>query len=471
MSFDVPKDENFTLNNQQIPSHQIQEWDHNHLIHPWEDLAGDADEHIMVSKAKGIHLYNSEGRPFIDGPGGMWCVNIGYGRTEMAEAIAEQVMRMNYSSPWFTANEPSAILAHQLADRAPGDLNNVFFSNGGSDAVDSALRFVQYRNNVLGRPNKKKVIARQKGYHGSSFLSASVSGKERDRAFMDTYEDMVHFLPNVNPYLRPAEVSVEEWCDAKVKDLEDAISTIGASSIAAFIAEPVLSSGGVIIPPDGYHERTLRLCRAHDIVYISDEVVTGFGRLGHWFASKEVFGIVPDIITCAKGLTSGYLPMGAMIISDRLIADIKDNVDHSATFNNGYTYSGHPVCAAAALKNIEIIEEENILGHVRDVAPHFQARLKAIGEKYDIIGDARGIGMIGCLEGAAAPGASEEVKLKIDYEFGDLMDKLCEKRGLLVRPLINMCVFSPPLIINRDEIDQMFDILDEAVAEVERQML
>jgi adenosylmethionine-8-amino-7-oxononanoate aminotransferase len=205
---------------------------------------------------------------------------------------------------------PSALLAKKLAGFAPGDLKHVFFTTCGSTAVDSAIRFVHFYNNVLGRPRKKKVISREKSYHGSTYLSASMSGKSRDKEGLDTANERVHLLPDVNPSRRPEGMSVEDFLAEKITDLETAIQTLGAENVGAFIAEPVLASGGVIIPPKGYHKRCLEVCRQHDVLYISDEVVTAFGRLGHWFASKEVFDIEPDIITCAKGLTSGYVPMG-----------------------------------------------------------------------------------------------------------------------------------------------------------------
>jgi putrescine---pyruvate transaminase len=207
----------------------------------------------------------------------------------------------------------------------------------------------------------------------------------------------VRFLPDVNPNRRPEGMSLDAWCDAKVADLENLIAEVGAEKIGAFIAEPILCSGGVIVPPPGYHRRTLEICRKHDILYISDEVVTAFGRLGHWFASEDVFGITPDIITCAKGLTSGYLPLGACIISDRVMERMT-GPDQDVLFSNGYTYSGHPVSCAAALENIAIFEREGILEHVRAITPHFQARLRKLGEQFDIVGDARGMGLLGCLE-------------------------------------------------------------------------
>lgn len=456
--------------NSQISADAVQHWDNQHFMHPWESLGTGDPNRPVAAGAEGIYLYDPEGRPYIDGPGGMWCVQIGYGRQEMADAIAAQTMQIAYHSPWAFASEPSAVLARKIAEMAPGDLNTVFFTTGGSSAVDSALRYVQFYNNLRGKPEKKLIIGREKGYHGSTYLAASVTGKERSRTRMDVDQNLVRFIGNVNPYVRPEGMSIEQWCDAKVNELEQMILAEGPENVGAFIAEPVLASGGVIVPPPGYHKRTLEVCRNYDVLYISDEVVTGFGRLGHWFASEDVYGITPDIITCAKGLTSGYLPLGAMILSDRLWNEISSDDREHIMFSNGYTYSGHPVCCAAALKNIEIMEREGILEHVREITPHFHERLDALG-KYDIVGDTRGAGLIGCVEGVAAPDLPEEKRLAIDIEFGERVDAKCEENGLIVRPLINMCVFSPPLIINRDEIDRMFDILDGAIAEVQREMM
>ncbi|QFT96122.1 Omega-amino acid--pyruvate aminotransferase [Roseovarius sp. THAF8] len=444
----------------------LNEWDRNHQIHPWAAMdAWQESDYHPIESAEGIYLWDADGKRYIDGPGGMWCVNIGYGRKDMAAAIAEQVMRLPYTSPWTTTTDPSTILAKKIADLAPGDLNNVFFTTGGSTAVDTALRTMHFMNNALGRPDKKIVIAREKGYHGSTYLASTVTGKERDKSRFDVEKRLVRFLPDVNPYTRPDGMSVEDWCAAKVADLEDMIAELGADRIGAFIAEPILCSGGVIIPPEGYHKRTLEICRKHDILYISDEVVTAFGRLGHWFASEEVFGIVPDIITCAKGLTSGYLPLGACIISDRVMERMT-GPDENVLFSNGYTYSAHPVCCVAALKNIEIMEEERILDHARAITPKFQARLRAL-ERFPIVGDLRGMGLLGCIEGRPdTPGTS----LAAERKLGALLDEACEKRGLLVRPLINMAVFSPPLIITEAQVDEMFDLLEDALEDVTAQM-
>ena len=235
--------------------------------------------------------------------------------------------------------------------------------------------------------------------------------------------------------------------------------------MGAFIAEPILASGGVIIPPPGYHRRCLEICRAHDILYISDEVVTGFGRLGHWFASEEVFGIRPDLLTCAKGLTSGYLPLGACLISDRAMERVSGPEHEDVLFSNGYTYSGHPVSCAAALENIAIFEREALLEHVRAVSPHFLARLDALRTS-PIVGDTRGIGLVGCVEGRLS---GDGDRLALDREFGARIDRRCEELGLIVRPLVNMCVFSPPLVITEAQIDEMFDILEQAIRSVATQ--
>ncbi|MEM7070284.1 MAG: aminotransferase [Pseudomonadota bacterium] len=470
---------NFNINNDNILKQRdhnevsyddVSKWDNRHYVHPWQVMDQKDDDRLIASNAEGIYLYDHHHKRYIDGPGGMWNMQIGYGRKEMAETIAHQAMQLTYHSPWSFASRPGSILARKLAELSPGDLNRVFFTTGGSSAVDTALRFVFFYNNVRGKTDKKKIIAREKGYHGSTYLSATMSGKERDQKHMDTEKRLVHFLPNVNPYLRPNDMTLDQWCDEKIQDLEQAILKEGADQVAAFIAEPVLSSGGVIIPPKNYHKSCLEICRKYDVLYISDEVVTAFGRLGHWFASEDVFGIVPDIITCAKGLTSGYMPLGAVLISEKLLKETEEIDQGQTAFSNGFTYSGHPVACAAALKNMDIIERENLLKHVQQIAPYFQEKLHAL-RKHDIVVDTRGIGLIGCIEGSPTIHIKEEDRLQQDYQFGALLDQTCEEMGLIVRPIINMCVFSPPLIITKSQIDEMYDILDRALTKVSRSLL
>ena len=437
---------------------QYTTYDNEHFLHPWEGMADlGTQERTFSHQAKGIYVTDAQGRTLIDGPGGMWCVQIGYGRVDMAKAITNQVLQSAYYSPWNMTSAPAAKLARKLAQLTPGDLNHVFFTTGGSTAVDTALRFTQFYNNALGRPDKKHIISRAQAYHGSTYLAASVSGKERDRTFMDTVTEWVHFLPHVNPLHRPGGQSVEAFCDAKVADLEQAILSIGADRVAAFIAEPILASGGVIIPPQGYQRRCWELCQQNDVLYIADEVVTGFGRLGHWFASEEVFDMTPDLMTSAKGLTSGYLPLGGCFISERLINQLKGM---DATFANGYTYSGHPVSCAAALKNIEIIEQENLLEHVREVSPYFLQRLQKL-QDLPIVIDVRALGLVGCVECSIDP--LGQASLEDDAKLGYRIDAHCQALGLIVRPIINMCVLSPALIISRSQIDDMLAILEQGI--------
>jgi len=444
-----------------INQQQLRDWDNTHFIHPWEGMGElGANERMFSEAAHGIHVTDENGKRLIDGPGGMWCVQLGYGNGELADAMAHQARELAYFSPFNGTNSVSARLAHEIAARAPGDLNRVFFTTGGSTAVDTALRFVQFRNNVLGKPEKKTVISRQKAYHGSTYLAASVSGKERDKGWLDQADGLAYFLPDVNPYRRAKGMDIATFLDEKIADLENAILTIGPDKVAAFIAEPILASGGVIVPPEGYHRRCLEVCRQHDVLYISDEVVTGFGRLGHWFASEPVFGITPDIITCAKGMTSGYAPMGACILADHLIDDVAGGGSPNATFANGFTYSGHPVSAAVALKNIEIFERDRVLEHVRAVAPLFQERLHALRD-LPLVGDTRGMGLVGCIECEADHDGTD--RLALDHEVGARIDAHCQALGLIVRPIINMCVFSPPLIISADQINHMFDILAQGI--------
>ncbi|KAA3621509.1 MAG: aminotransferase [Proteobacteria bacterium] len=432
-----------------------------HVIHPWECFdRRHLDSRTVITRGEGIYVYDSEGNRLIDGPGGMWCVNVGHGRAELAEAMADQARQLAYYSPWSLSNVPAATLARRLATYTPGDLNNVFFTTGGSTAVDSALRFVAFYNNLKGRPEKKLIVSRADAYHGSTYLSASCSGKARDKNYLDFASHLVHHLSSPNPYHRPEGMSVEAFVELKVEELESRILELGPERVAAFIAEPILASGGVIIPPPGYHARCLEICRRHDVLYISDEVVTAFGRLGHMFASEAVFEIVPDIITCAKGITSGYIPLGAVAISDRLISEVGDNENRGATFANGFTYSGHPVACAVALKNIEIIENEGLLEHVRRVGPYFQQQLKTL-EALPIVGEVRGEGLMACVE--CVTDKSTRMPLNMAYEIGNRIDAHCQRLGLIVRPIINMCVISPPLIIDERQVDEIVERLRKGI--------
>ena len=444
--------------------------DRDHIIHPWIDLGtAKTREPLIVAGAEGVQIYDSRGHRMIDGIGGMWCVNIGYGREEMAQAIADQVRKIPYFSPFGLISTPPAIeFGARLAEYTPGDLKHVFFATGGSTAVDSALRFVQFYNNFIGRPEKKHIITRDWAYHGSTYLSASVSGKPGDRGNLDFITDTIHHLPAPNPYRRPAGMSEAEFLDAKVADLENKILELAPDKVACFIAEPLLASGGVIVPPKGYHKRTWEICRKYDVLYISDEVVTGFGRLGEIFASEPVFDIVPDIITSAKGLTSGYIPLGAFFVSDRLYAVMTGPEGKGKYFTNGFTYSAHPVACAAGLKNLEIIEREHILDHVRKTGPYFQERLKTLLD-LPLVGDVRGSHMMCAVECVMDKTTKESPPSAWEVAFRIIRHAM--EQGLLVRPLGNTVVLSPPLIITRKQIDEVVDMLGKAIKAVADELI
>ena len=428
----------------------------NFYIHPWENIEKlGANERTIISRSEGIYVYDSEGNRLIDGPAGMWCVNAGHGRREIADAMARQALEMPYFSPWSVGTLPSGALAEKLAELSPGDLNHVFFATGGSTAVDSALRFSMFYNNYRGCPEKKHIISRQEAYHGSTYLAASASGKPRDKTYLDFETDFVHLIPSPHPKRRPAGMSMDEFRDAKVADLEAKILELGPERVAAFIAEPILASGGVVVPPPGYHRACLEVCRRYDVLYISDEVVTGFGRLGHFFASEPVFDIVPDMITCAKGLTSGYAPLGAVLISDRLLEEVRGE---GAVFSNGFTYSAHPVACAAALATIDIMEREQMMGHAQSVGPYLQEQLRTL-EELPLVSEVRGLGLMGCVD-CAIPGRET---LAAEYDFGARIDRHCQRLGLIVRPIYSMCVMSPPLTITRDQIDELVSILRRGI--------
>ncbi|WP_425487666.1 aminotransferase [Mycoplana rhizolycopersici] len=431
-----------------------------HLVQPWP-VSGSigAEARGRLEGGDGIYVTDAAGRKLIDGPAGMWCVNAGHRRKELAEVMAAQAMELSYNSPWYTTNAPAARLSGRLAGHAPDGLDHVFYTTGGSSAVETALRFMQFANNVKGRGEKKLIVSRQGAYHGSTYLSASLNGRPRDQDWMDGAGEQVVKLSCPNPFRRPDGVAAAEFCDYLVAEFLDVIETVGAERIGAFVAEPVMASGGVIVPPDGYLRRIRELCRQNDILFIADEVVTAFGRLGHVFASQEVFGLDPDMITFAKGVTSGYFPLGGVMIAGRLLEELRRSNHSEAMFAHGLTYSSHPVGCAVALKNLDLLED-GLLEHARSVSGHFQSSLKAL-EELPLVGEVRGMGLMACVECVADRVSNNP--LTLDLEVGKRIDNHCQELGLLVRPLINMCVMSPPLTISTGQIDDMAAILRRGI--------
>ena len=436
--------------------------DLDHYIHPWTDFSTFKEEgSLIMAESEGAYVIDSEGNRYIDGIGGLWCVNIGYANEEMAQAIAEQVRRITYYSTFtHLTTPPAAELASKLAELTPGKLNHVFYGTGGSMSNDTAIRIIHFYFNRLGKRNKKKIISRTDGYHGSTYLAMTLTGIEFDHQGFDLAPDLVHHIPAPNPYRRPDGMSLEAFCDEKVADLENKILELGPENVACFIAEPIMGAGGVIVPPPGYHRRTREVCDRYEVLYISDEVVTGFGRLGHFFASESVFDFVPDVITCAKGISSGYVPLSATLLSEAMYDVISVPQSEGAMFTHGFTYSGHPISCAAGLKNIEIMERDDICGYVRDVGPYLEEQLASLLE-HPIVGDVRGSHFMMCIENVA----DKETKALLPAEaaIGNRIAAHCQSRGVIVRPIAHLNVLSPPLILTRQQIDTMVEVLHDSI--------
>lgn len=435
--------------------------DRDHYIHPWTDFSVFHDEgSLVIAEANGPYVYDSDGGRYIDGIGGLWCVNIGYGSEEMAQAIADQVRAIPYYSSFnHLTTPPSAELAAKLAEIAPDNMSHVFYGSGGSMANDTAVRIIHYYFNRLGKSSKKKIISRRDAYHGSTYLTMTLTGVEADHIGFDLAPGLVSYVSCPNPYRKPDDMSNEEFCDFLIDELEQEIISLGEDNVAAFIAEPIMGAGGVIVPPDGYHRRTLEVCKKYGVLYISDEVVTGFGRIGHMLSSEPVFGIKPDIITAAKGLSSGYLPLSATLLSDEIYEVISAPSEHGL-FTHGFTYSGHPVCCRAAQKNIEIIERDQICEHVREVGPYFEKQLDTLRE-LPIVGDVRGKCFMMCVENVKNPETKEIFDDSV--RIGDRIAARCQTLGLIVRPIAHLNVLSPPLILSREQVDETVDILRQGI--------
>lgn len=438
--------------------------DHDHVLHPWANFGPFEEEGALVlERGEGVTLWDAQGRSYLDAVGGMWCTNIGLGRREMADCMADQAMRLAYTNFFTdTTNDPAARLAARLAALAPGDLNRVHFTTGGSTAVDTALRMVAFFNTSRGRPGKTGIVARENSYHGSTFLTQSVGKRPGDRNEEFRYlTDGIWHLSCPNPYRRPDHMTLEQFTDSLVAEFEALIARVGADRIGGFIAEPIQASGGIIIPPDDYLRRMWQVCQRHDILFIADEVVTGFGRIGHWFASEDEFGVQPDMITCAKGLTSGYIPLGAVIFSDRIWAAMAEG--GARWFTAGLTYSGHPVACAAALKNIEIIEREGLLAHAAQVGSYFEARLQDLAH-LPLVGNVRGKKLMLCCENVADK--QTKVPLPDSANESKRISNRCEQMGLMVRPIGHLNVMSPALTITAPQVDFVVETLEKAISDV-----
>jgi adenosylmethionine-8-amino-7-oxononanoate aminotransferase len=436
--------------------------DRDHLLHPWAEFpAFEERGSLVIAEGEGVWVRDLEGNRYLDGVGGMWCVNIGHGRAEMAAALEAQARRLAYYNTFVdTTNPPAAELAARLAELAPGALNHVFFTCGGSEAVDTAVRLIHYFWNRQGRRSKKKLIARRRAYHGSTYLGMTLTGHDIDEDDFDEIPDLVYRVSAPDCYRRPEGSSLDEFRDLLVDELEALILELGPENVAAFFAEPIAGAGGVLVPPPGYLRATWEVCRRHDVLFVSDEVVTGFGRLGHMLASEAMFGVEPDVIVCAKGLTSGYAPLGAAIFSDAIYEVVRRPAGPGSGFSHGFTYSGHPLCCAAALANLEILEREALCAHVRELGPVFEKKLATLSD-LPLVGDVRGSHFMLCVENVADKRTRETLPLEV--EIGNRVVAHCQRRGVLVRPMGHLNVLSPPLILDAGQIDHIVAVLRASI--------
>ena len=454
-----------TLLANHLPTAELQAIDAAHHLHPFTHSNQLAEKGVrVITAAKGVWLKDSEGEEILDAMAGLWCVNVGYGRDELADAAARQMRELPFYNTFFqTTHVPVLMLAKKLAELAPGDLNHVFFANGGSDANDTNIRLVRTYWAEKGQPNRDVIISRWNAYHGSTIGGASLGGMKGMHGQGSLPIPGVAFIDQPHWWAEGGDKSPEEFGLERAQQLEAKIKEIGPDKVAAFIAEPIQGAGGVIVPPETYWPEIQRICKEYDILLIADEVICGFGRTGNWFGSQTV-GIEPDVMTVAKGLSSGYIPIGASIISDK-IADVLRGTE----FSHGYTYSGHPVACAVALENLRILEEENIVDQVKDVtAPYLRKKWESLAD-HPLVADVNIIGMMGSI--ALTPDKATRAKFAADEgTVGFICRERCFANNLVMRSVGDRMIISPPLTITCDEIDILIErarkSLDECLEKI-----
>ncbi|MCJ2107667.1 aminotransferase [Methylobacterium sp. E-041] len=433
------------------------------LIHPYTNL----DAHrgagpLVLERGEGVHVYDTEGRPYIEGMAGLWCTALGYSNGELVEAARAQMGKLPFTHLFSgRSHDPAIELAEVLKELMPVPTSKIFFTSSGSEANDTQVKLAWYLNNALGRPKKKKIIGRQRGYHGVTIATASMTGLPANHTDWDLpLPGFLHVgCPHVYRFAEPGETEAA-FSQRLADELEATILREGPETVAAFVAEPVMGAGGAIVPPEGYFAAIQAVLARYDVRFIADEVICGFGRLGTWFGS-EALGMRPDTLSFAKALTSGYVPLGGVSIDEPLYEAMREQSRKIGTFGHGTTYSGHPVACAVALKTIEIYKRERIVEGVAAKAPHFQARLSALAE-HPIVGEARGLGLIGGLEIVADKASRRQYEPKAGVAARCVA--FAQAEGLIVRFLMgDRIAVCPPLIITADEIDALFDRLTRAL--------
>jgi len=433
------------------------------LVHPYTNLKVHQSEGpLVVARGEGVYIYDETGKQYIEGLAGLWCTSLGFNEKRLIEAATRQMLQLpTYHIFAHKSHEPGIELAERLLAMAPVPMSKVFFANSGSEANDTAIKLIWYYNNALGRPQKKKILSRVRAYHGVTIATASLTGLPANHRDFDlpiagiVHADCPHY------YTQAQEGESEAQFTARLaENFEKLILKEGPETIAAFVAEPVMGAGGVLLPPAGYFDKIQAILKKYDILFLADEVICGFGRTGNMFGS-ETYGLKPDMITVAKALSSAYLPISALMISEPIWQALVKESEKIGTFGHGFTYSAHPVPAAVAIETLKIYEERNMLGHVRRVSPRFLAALKRF-ESHPLVGETQGVGLIGAIQlvKSKTPKAFLEPTAGVAAYFA----KRAQEHGLIVRPLFgDRVALCPPLIISESEIDEMFRRFGQAL--------
>ncbi|MEM7169456.1 MAG: aspartate aminotransferase family protein [Pseudomonadota bacterium] len=434
-----------------------------YMLHPYTNLAAHQEKGpAIMTKGEGVYLWDEDGKQYIEGLAGLWCVGLGFSEKRLVAAATRQLEALPYSHIFTHRSTPPVIeLAERLMAIAPAPLAKAFFANSGSEAIDSAIKFAWYYNNALGRPEKKKIISRKRAYHGVTIAGGSLTALSYVQTGFDLPIDGILHCGTPDHYRNghPGESEID-FADRLAAELDQQIIDEGPETVAAFFAEPVMGAGGVVVPPETYFEKIQAVLKRHDVLMVADEVICGFGRTGNMWGS-QTYGIQPDILTCAKQLSSAYLPISAVLVSDRVYQVFEDYGKQVGNFGTGFTYGGHPVPAAVAVETLKIYEEDDIIGHVRAVCPHFQERLSDLSD-HPLVGQSRGVGLIGAAE-IVADKETKESYPPVAKVAQQVVDHAMDE-GLILRAcpgdIVGIC---PPLIIKSDEIDLLFDRLTRAL--------
>ncbi|WP_411820111.1 aminotransferase [Hyphococcus formosus] len=439
----------------------LQNIDNAHHLHPFtvhHELRETGPR--VITRGEGVYLWDSEGNRIIDGMAGLWCVQLGYGEQELVDAAADALKTLSYYNTFFQTTTPHAArLAQLIAEKTPDGLDQIMFGSSGSESNDTAIKLIWYYWNLKGKPEKKTIISRERAYHGSTVAGASLSGLPFMQGIFDLPLPRFHHVgptPHYYEYGNPGETE-KEFALRCAKAVEDKILELGPENVAAFVGEPVMGAGGLMLPPEGYWQEIEKICKKYDVLLWSDEVICGFGRTGEWFGC-QAYGYTPDIMTMAKGISSGYQPLSAVAIN-REMADAIVNADSEMA--HGYTYSGHPVVCAVALRNIEMIEELGLVGaRGEEISAYFQKKLAALDD-HPLVGQTRGIGLLGGIE--LVKDKSTKERYQPEGEAGLICRRHCFENGVIMRAVGDTMFLCPPLVISKDEIDELFDLVRKSL--------